>query len=146
MKPRSLQTLALSLAMMILFAPGAIRSQTIDPAIAAELDTYCRSIADSQKYVAFGVCLMSKGKVIWDGCYSHADLEKRVPLSRESIFPLMSLSETVTAFALIQQVERGLLRLDDDINQYLPLPLRNPLFPDTPITFRMLLNHTAIRR
>ena len=43
----------------------------------------------------------------------------------------------------MQLWEQGLFNLDDDINQYLPFSIRNPYYPDTPITFRMLLTHHA---
>jgi CubicO group peptidase (beta-lactamase class C family) len=36
-----------------------------------------------------------------------------------------------------------LVKLDDDINDYIPITIRNPNFPDKPITFRMLLTHTG---
>ena len=40
-------------------------------------------------------------------------------------------------------VERRLLRLDEDVNQYLSFEVRNPEFPDQPITLRQLLTHTS---
>ncbi len=39
--------------------------------------------------------------------------------------------------------EQGKFKLDDDISQFLPFKVRNPSFPNTPITFRMLLTHTS---
>jgi CubicO group peptidase (beta-lactamase class C family) len=41
----------------------------------------------------------------------------------------------------MQLWEQGLFDLDDDVNNYLPFSLRNPNYPDDPITFRMLLAH-----
>jgi CubicO group peptidase (beta-lactamase class C family) len=43
----------------------------------------------------------------------------------------------------MQLYDKGLFNLDDDVNTYLPFDLRNPNFPDDPITIRMLLSHTA---
>jgi CubicO group peptidase (beta-lactamase class C family) len=43
----------------------------------------------------------------------------------------------------MQLYEKGLFNLDDDVNTVLPFDLRNPNFPDEPITFRMLLSHTS---
>jgi CubicO group peptidase (beta-lactamase class C family) len=39
--------------------------------------------------------------------------------------------------------EDGAFQLDDDVNRYLTFAVRNPQFPTTPITFRMLLTHTS---
>ncbi len=52
-----------------------------------------------------------------------------------------SVTKTFTATAIFQLYERGLIQLDDDINEYLPFSLRHPNYPDTPITIRMLLIH-----
>ena len=43
----------------------------------------------------------------------------------------------------MQQVEKGRISLDDDINKYIPFSVRNPKWPDVPITWRMLLTHTS---
>lgn len=39
--------------------------------------------------------------------------------------------------------EQDKLNLDDDINKYLPFKFHHPNYPETPITFRMLLSHTS---
>lgn len=39
--------------------------------------------------------------------------------------------------------EQGKFKLDDDISEYLPFRVRNPRYPDNPITFRMLLTHSS---
>jgi CubicO group peptidase (beta-lactamase class C family) len=43
----------------------------------------------------------------------------------------------------MQLYEKDLFQLDDDIDNYLPFKVRNPFYPGTPITFRMLLAHTS---
>jgi CubicO group peptidase (beta-lactamase class C family) len=43
----------------------------------------------------------------------------------------------------MQLYEQELFQLDDDVNLYLPFPLRNPNFPDDPITIRMILSHSS---
>lgn len=108
-----------------------------------ELDSYFNSLINSQHYVALGASLIKDYKVVWEGYYGYSDLEKKRALSRENIFPLMSLSKTVTTFALMTLYEKGLFNLDDDINDFIPVKVRNPNFPEIPITFRMLLTHTA---
>lgn len=40
-------------------------------------------------------------------------------------------------------VDRGLVNLDEDINSYIGFPVRNPNFPDTPITLKMVASHTS---
>lgn len=111
--------------------------------ISNELDSYFNNLIKTQQYVAFGAALIKCNKFVWEGYYGYSDLEKKSPLGRENIFPLMSLSKTLTTFALMTLYEEGLFNLDDDINNYIPVKVRNPNFPEIPITFRMLLTHTA---
>ena len=118
-------------------------SQTLNQNSNDELDRFFKEIIETQKYVGLGACLIKEDKVIWDGYYGYSDLEEKTPLSRENIFPIMSLSKTVTAFALLMLKERGLFDLDENINKYIPIEIKNPNFPNVQITFRMLLNHTA---
>ncbi len=46
----------------------------------------------------------------------------------------------------MQLVEQGKLDLDKDVADYLGWRLRNPAFPDRPITLRQLLSHTSSLR
>lgn len=63
-----------------------------------------------------------------------------------SIFPIASISKTFMAIAVMQLVERELVDLDADINQYLGEPYRriyHPLYPSHAITLRRLMSHSA---
>lgn len=67
-------------------------------------------------------------------------------LTADSPMRVASISKLFTTVALLQQVERGALALDDDAGRWLGLPLRNPSFAQAPITLRMLLSHTSSLR
>ena len=54
-----------------------------------------------------------------------------------------SVSKLVVALGVMRLVEGGKLDLDRDVSAYLGWPLRNPDFPDVPLTIRMLLSHTS---
>jgi len=54
-----------------------------------------------------------------------------------------SVSKAIAAMALMQLYEDDLFELDDDINDYLPFPLRNPYHPEVPVTFKMVLSHQS---
>jgi CubicO group peptidase (beta-lactamase class C family) len=61
----------------------------------------------------------------------------------DTIYMVASITKPLVATALMQLYEQGLFDLDDDVNDYLPFEVRNPNFPDIPITFRMLLAHQS---
>jgi CubicO group peptidase (beta-lactamase class C family) len=57
-----------------------------------------------------------------------------------------SISKLVGALAVMRLVEQGKIVLDRDVSDYLRWTVRNPAFPDAPITMRQLLTHrTGIR-
>jgi len=64
-------------------------------------------------------------------------------MSPDTVTNVASISKTVTNAAVLQLVEQGRLGLDDDVSLHLPFPVRNPQFPEGPITVRQLLTHTS---
>lgn len=60
-----------------------------------------------------------------------------------TLFSAASISKLFLGTLVLQCVELKEILLDGDISNYLPGPYRNPLFPDHPITPRMLLSHKS---
>lgn len=58
-------------------------------------------------------------------------------------YRIASISKLNTAIAVWQLIEQGLIDPDADASEYLGFELRNPNFPDTPITVRMIMSHTS---
>jgi CubicO group peptidase (beta-lactamase class C family) len=56
---------------------------------------------------------------------------------------IASISKLVVALGAMRLVEQGKLDLDRDVSDDLGWKLRNPAFPDVPITLRMLLSHRS---
>jgi CubicO group peptidase (beta-lactamase class C family) len=54
-----------------------------------------------------------------------------------------SVSKMVTAIGVMQLIDQRKLDLNSDVSRWLDWPLRNPNFPDRPMTLSMLLSHTA---
>jgi CubicO group peptidase (beta-lactamase class C family) len=78
------------------------------------------------------------GRVVVDGNYGFADLEHRVPVTRDTVFCIGSISKQFGAAAIMQLVEAGTLSLEDTLARFLPA------FPRADkITVRNLLQHTT---
>lgn len=54
-----------------------------------------------------------------------------------------SISKLVVALGVMRLVDQGKLDLDRDVNAYLGWSVRNPAFPDAPITLRHILSHRS---
>lgn len=87
--------------------------------------------------------VVSPGKVEWSRGFGMADLESRRPMDAGTLLNVGSIAKTVTATAVMQLHERKKIDLRADVAKYLPFPLRNPNFPDTPVTIEQLLTHRS---
>lgn len=67
-------------------------------------------------------------------------------VNEHTLYRIASVSKMVTAMGVMKLIEQGKLDLDSDISRYLGYSLRNPSFPTTAITLRMLLSHTSSLR
>ena len=70
----------------------------------------------------------------------------RVPVTERTCFRVASVSKLVMTFGALSLAADGLLGLDDELGAHLGYPVRHPLYPDAPVTLRMLLTHTAALR
>jgi CubicO group peptidase (beta-lactamase class C family) len=94
-------------------------------------------------FPSLSACIVRNDSVVWYEGYGYSNINKKEEPSMDTIYQLGSISKSVTAVAVLQLFERGFFMLDDDINDYVDFNLRNPHFPDVPITIRMLLAHRA---
>lgn len=97
------------------------------------------------------VVVYRAGEIRYEGYFGHRFIDpgsagRSLPVTPATKFRVASISKTVTALAVMQLVERGMLDLDADVSDVLGWRLRNPHWPDTPITARMLLTHTSSLR
>ena len=76
----------------------------------------------------------------------NANPAKNMPANADTLYRIASISKLVTTIAVMRLVEASTLSLDADVSQYLGWSLRNPHFPDTPITLRQMLTHTSSLR
>jgi CubicO group peptidase (beta-lactamase class C family) len=111
--------------------------------IAEELDAFFRAQVVEFRLAGLGACIVKDGRIAWNGGFGLADIESKRPVAIDTIFNVGSVSKTVTLAAFMLLWEKGQCGLDDDINEYLSFPVRNPRFPEKPITLRMLLSFTA---
>jgi len=88
------------------------------------------------------VVVVKDGQVLLQKGYGYADVEKKTPVDADrTLFRPGSVSKLFTWTAVMQQVERGKLDLDADVNQYLDFKI--PPGPDgEPLRLRNIMTHT----
>ena len=73
----------------------------------------------------------------------NADPQSGRPITIDDPARAASVSKVIVAIGVMKLVEQGKLDLDSDISAWLGWSLRNPGFPEQPISLRMLLTHTS---
>ena len=97
------------------------------------------------------------GRVVFEGAWGRRRIDGAgdfqgtqgggdLPVTPDTKFRVASISKTCVALAAMRLVERGLLDLDRDVSDYLGWTLRNPGWPDIPITTAMLMSHVSALR
>jgi putative heme-binding domain-containing protein len=103
------------------------------------------------------VLIQQRGKVSLFRASGQADVESKIPMSRDTIFRIASMSKPITSVAVMMLVEEGKLRLDDPVAKHLPefqdmtvlVPAKDAdkgyrlVKAERPITIRHLLTHTS---
>lgn len=99
------------------------------------------------KYTAHGipgaVIALKGANGSWSGAAGYASLENKTPMKADMLQYGFSITKMVTAVAVMQLREKGLIDLSRPVKDYLPAGLHS-LLPNTgAVTVRMLLNHTS---
>ncbi len=108
------------------------------------MDNQIASWMEKQNVPGLAACVVKRDEVVWSSGYGMANLTKLIPFTPDqSLFQIASVTKSITATAIMQLRDKGLLKLDEDVNKFLTFSVRNPKHPAKPITFRHLLTHTA---
>lgn len=108
----------------------------VDP---ARVDAFVASRMKGAGIPGLSMAIVDDGAVVYQNAYGMADLEHSVPVTLRSPFKIASLTKPITAIAVLQLVERGLVALDRPVVDYvdgLPSQWRGT-------TVRQLLGHTS---
>lgn len=84
------------------------------------MDNIVREGIEKGHIVGANVLLMQHGKELYSSCQGFADREARVPMTRDTIFRLFSMTKPVTAVAVLILAECGKLDLWDKVSKYIP--------------------------
>ena len=125
------------LAILLLFLPvmGTLRSQSL----VGEL----QSVAAQNGLVGMSVVAVCGDEVSAVVHTGQRNLALGLPVTDETRYRVASISKLLTAIGLMRLQEQGAFELDADVSPALGFTLRNPAFPATPISYRMLLSHRA---
>src|SRR6201994_682888 len=105
------------------------------------------------------VLVQQHGKPVYLKAFGMRDPDKKIPLTLDSIFPIHSVTKTITSVSAMMLVDRGKIALSDPVSKYIPsfadmkvgVERKNDagkivldmVAPRRPMTVRDLLLHTS---
>ncbi len=106
---------------------------------AADLDEIAKRVIAQERVAGASVLVARGSRIILHKGYGFADLGLEAPTKDETVYHVVGPMLPFTGIAVLQQMERGKLSLDDDISKFIPeFPLQGHH-----VTIRQLLNHTS---
>lgn len=90
------------------------------------LDQYLTQYLEIKNVPSISAGLLDDGEIIWNNSIGKSDIENNVLVSNSSLYRIASISKPITAVAILQLWEKGLINLDADVRTYLPnFPVKN---------------------
>ena len=87
--------------------------------------------------------IIRDGKMIWNKPYGVKSFATKEPVNNDTVFEAASVSKTVFAYAVMKLCEKGTLKLDGPLSQYLPKPFLEGDPRLDMITARYVLSHRS---
>jgi len=123
------RTLALVLA--LIFFTRAIAGAQPLPAVAPDrvglataplsaIDARMQSYVDEGKLAGIVLLIAREGQVAHAGVYGKMDIEAGLPMRRDALFRIYSMTKPITGVALMTLYDEGRFKLEDPVSKYLP--------------------------
>jgi len=119
-------------------------SNSPSPSAASKLISQLHNLLSDAEFplLTAAIGVIKDGKVLFSDAVGCKQLGDHAACA-DTKYRIASISKLVTAIGIWQLIEQGRIDPEADVSAYLGFPLRNPSYPDTPITVRMLMSHTS---
>lgn len=120
-----------------------------------KIDGWMERLVESRRLAGLSVLMLRRGEIVYGAATGLADIARAVPMTRDTVVRLYSMTKPLTSLAIMMLYEDGLFQLDDPISRYLPAFAAMRVFTGgsrskyeseparREITFRDLLTHTS---
>ena len=75
--------------------------------------------------------------------YGISNIRTKKYVDNKTLYKVASISKFITAIGIMKLHEEGIINIDHNISDYLGFSITNPNHKGSPITIKMLLNHTS---
>jgi CubicO group peptidase (beta-lactamase class C family) len=131
-------------------------SYLITDSVKSRIDATLKNLVDSGRIAGVSALIFEKNKEVYFNAFGHADKEAGVPMDRNTIVRIWSMTKPITGTALMMLHEKRAFELDDSLAKYAPEFTNMKVFKEVdasgkvvleparrPITIRDITRHTA---
>ena len=109
-----------------------------------ELTDSIRRVMAKEHIPGLLLVLATRDSVLYAGGLGEANMATHQPVTPHTLFRIGSVTKTFVAVGLLQLIEQGKLRLNDEVRKIAPeIPIDNPWEATDPVRVVHLLEHTA---
>ncbi len=109
---------ASSRAEEVAFGPRPGAELSIDKL--APIDDFINGEIDGGRIPGAIVLVQRHGKPLYLKAFGKQDVKAGTPMTLDAIFPIHSVTKTITSVAALMLVDRGRIALDDPVSKYIP--------------------------
>ena len=84
------------------------------------LDARMKRFVDEGQHAGIVMLLARKGRVVEWRTWGQRDVARQLPMEKDTIFRIYSMSKIITSVAVMALHEEGRIKLDDPVTKYLP--------------------------
>lgn len=116
----------------------------VDSIVRFKIDSTYKALIKEQNVKGLSLAIVDNGKIVYAQGYGFEDVENNIPATSKSIYRIGSITKSFTAVSILQQQEKGLLSVNDELKTHLPEFnigfQKNKVYP---VYIRQLLAHTS---
>ena len=124
----------LALLYFLAAAPGGL---CVSQETQAADDSFAR-LFNKADAVNGAVLISQNGRRIYERYFGVEDRKTKVPVSENTVYKVASVTKLISAMGVMRLYDAGLVDLDAGLEG-----IRNPHFPDAPVTLRQVMSHTS---
>src|SRR6185436_11400532 len=109
-----------ALALLALLLPPALQAAEFDKEKLAAIAPRMQKFVDSGEIAGAVTVVGNSGGVVQYDAVGYQNLESKQEMPRNAVFRIASMTKPITAIAIMQLQERGLLSVEDAVEKHLP--------------------------
>jgi CubicO group peptidase (beta-lactamase class C family) len=87
------------------------------------VERYVPEFMREGKIPGFSIAVVKEGEVVYAEGYGVRDLSRSTPATYDTLYGIGSCTKSFVALAIMQLAEKGKLKLDDPVSEYVPLKI-----------------------